>query len=159
MSVRLRYRHKKYNADTQDQLCTASGSNNQTVADDDEPPSQKHQRLDCTDLLSILFGDKVFDENPYPQNTSKNSRVQIEMDSYQMDPLASVTSNRLNWWKANQDGLPILANLAKRFLGVFASSVPCERLFSSARNIITETRSRLSPTNAEMLTYLHDNME
>ena len=148
---------RKYAADIQDEI--DAENTNQNEANDDGPPAQKRQCVDCTDdLLSILFGDEIFYTNHTPQNITRKSRLQMEMDLYQMDPLANIRSNPLNWWKLNQDRLPILAKLAKRFLGISASSVPCERLFSTAGNIITETRSRLSPENAEMLIFLHSNM-
>ena len=38
-----------------------------------------------------------------------------------------------------------------------ATSVPSERMFSLAGNIITEKRSHLLPRNVNMLTFLHHN--
>jgi len=50
-----------------------------------------------------------------------------------------------------------LSTLAKRFLCVTATNVPSERLFSSAGNLLSERRSRLTPENVEKLLFLYEN--
>ncbi|XP_017476029.1 PREDICTED: zinc finger BED domain-containing protein 4-like [Rhagoletis zephyria] len=49
------------------------------------------------------------------------------------------------------------SGLAKKYLCALASSVPCERIFSKAGQIVSDRRSRLSEKNTEMLLFLNTN--
>lgn len=57
----------------------------------------------------------------------------------------------LEWWKTHWEEYPTLSILARDWLAVPASSVPCESLFSIAGNTITANRNRLSPDTAKAL--------
>ena len=48
--------------------------------------------------------------------------------------------------------------MAKKYLGIVATSVPSERLFSMAGNVVTAKRCALEPENVEKLVFLHDNL-
>lgn len=88
--------------------------------------------------------------------------VQGEIDRYLAEKGIDVTIDPLNWWKENGNRYPILTLMAKRYLGIPATSVPCERLFSQAGLIITKQRSRMMPGTCEMMVYMKayfDNFE
>jgi len=51
---------------------------------------------------------------------------------------------------------PVLASFAKAVLRVPATSVPCERLFSSSGYIVNKTRAALLPENVTSLVCLRD---
>ncbi|ELT89452.1 hypothetical protein CAPTEDRAFT_142524, partial [Capitella teleta] len=53
---------------------------------------------------------------------------------------------------------PLLSNFAKFLLGIPATSVPSERVFSTAGDVISAKRSHLTSSNADKLTFLHHNM-
>ena len=53
---------------------------------------------------------------------------------------------------------PTWSHMARKYLGVVATFVPSERLFSCAGNIVTSKRSALEPENVEKLVFLHDNL-
>ena len=57
---------------------------------------------------------------------------------------ASFDMEPLSWWRAHSTEYPILSKMAKDYLSVQASSVPCEQLFSLAGNIVSKKRNRLS---------------
>ena len=49
----------------------------------------------------------------------------------------------LVWWKSNQFRFLVIADLAKKYLGVQASSAGPERMFSIAGHIFAEKRRKL----------------
>jgi hypothetical protein len=65
-------------------------------------------------------------------------RVQAEAVLYRQEahlPLKDLSgrwNNPLQWWKVKQHQFPLLAALAKKYLGVPATSAPSERVFSTA---------------------------
>jgi len=68
------------------------------------------------------------------------------------------TNSPLVWWRNNAHLYPTVARIAKRFLGAPATSVPSERLFSSAGLIYSDRRNRLLPERAEMLLSIKYNL-
>jgi len=71
---------------------------------------------------------------------------------------SSVIANPLEWWRVNEVRFPRLAFLARKLLAIQATSAPSERLFSAAGLTIAKDRARLTPENAAMLIFLHDNL-
>ena len=66
----------------------------------------------------------------------------------------------LDWWRtAGATMFPVLATEAMRWLAIPASSLPCERIFSTAGNVITKKRVRLEKSRAGDLIYLHENID
>ena len=58
----------------------------------------------------------------------------------------------LNWWKLQEMGpYPNLAQMARNYLSIPASSAATERSFSVAENLITENRSRLTSVTVRAL--------
>ncbi|XP_022825647.1 zinc finger BED domain-containing protein 4-like [Spodoptera litura] len=95
-------------------------------------------------------------KNVRPTGTA-NSRAIIEVQKYIDDSVLSPDMDPLTWWRANQSIYPNLAKLAKLKLNAMATSVPCERLFSVAGNILTERRSRLGSRKVQQLIFLQQN--
>lgn len=62
--------------------------------------------------------------------------------------------NVLDFWRAQQKCLPKLSSLARRILSVQASSASSERLFSNAKNIFDEKRSRLGSQKLDDLLFV-----
>ena len=54
-------------------------------------------------------------------------------------------SDPLVWWLSQKDMLPVIAELARKYLCACGTSVPSERLFSKAGFIVSDYRNRLSP--------------
>ena len=57
-------------------------------------------------------------------------------------------------WKKNQQFFPHLSILARKYLAIPASSVPSERVFSLAGNLVSKKRARMSPSNVDMFIFL-----
>lgn len=56
---------------------------------------------------------------------------------------ASFDIEPLSWWRAHSTEYPVLSKMAKDYLSVQASSVPCEQLFSLAGNVVSKKRNKL----------------
>ena len=66
------------------------------------------------------------------------------------------TTDPLKWWKKWGSKFPNLAQLARRYLAMPATSAPVERLFSVAGLVATAKRSRLAPSTVSLLVFLHE---
>ncbi len=63
------------------------------------------------------------------------------------------------WWGTNKNQYPILHQLAMKYLSIPATSVPSERLFSDAKNLITPQRTRLDSYLINQLMFLKRNRD
>ncbi|RUO95668.1 ribonuclease H-like domain-containing protein, partial [Jimgerdemannia flammicorona] len=77
--------------------------------------------------------------------------VDQEIKLYFDTPIADQRVKPLDWWKSHEKEFPTLAAMARDWLAITASSVPCESLFSIAGNTITANRNRLHPETARAL--------
>jgi len=85
------------------------------------------------------------------------STIENEISFYKDEEITLICKNPLEWWKAKEKKYPKLSVLAKKFLSIQPTEVPCERIFSDVGNIITEKRSRLDSSNAEKIVFLFEN--
>jgi len=69
-------------------------------------------------------------------------------------PLCDEDINSLEWWKDNQSKLPNLSRMARDYLGIPATSVPSEEIFSLGKNLITDKRNRLAGKTIRVCMYL-----
>ena len=80
--------------------------------------------------------------------------IQNMLDDY----IQSVNTNKLKdpleFWKFNESKWPYLAKLAKKYLGVQASSAAVERMFSISGHIYSVKRRRMSIKLFEYLVFL-----
>ena len=72
--------------------------------------------------------------------------------------MLDVSKCPFSWWAEHKQVFPNIAKLALNVLFIPATSVPSERLFSTAGQIITERRNRLLPEHAEKLIFLNLNL-
>ena len=80
--------------------------------------------------------------------------VDAELARYNKETPLETNSNPLEWWKNKMKTYPIIANVARRYLGIPASSASVERLFSVAGLTISDDRGRLSAEHASQLIFL-----
>ena len=86
------------------------------------------------------------------------SSAEVKIESYLQEPNQPRKSNPLDYWKEKQVLYPILAKMVVKYLSIPAASVASERLFSTARHIITDQRNSLDLERTEMLLFLKKNL-
>lgn len=114
--------------------------------DDDLPPPKKKKGP-----ISTLLGD-IFENQG---QLSFSEVVSKEMAVYK-EP-AELDSDPLQWWYTRKSQYPLMSRVVKKYFSFVATSVPSERLFSSAGNVITDKRSCLTPEYANHLIFLYEN--
>ncbi|XP_041834229.1 E3 SUMO-protein ligase ZBED1-like [Melanotaenia boesemani] len=114
------------------------------------PPPKK------TALEDLLEGTFVTPAQAAPGNHMNG--VETEISRYRSEAAIPLTSCPLKWWKENSEIYPLLSPLAKAYLTTPATSVPSERVFSTAGDIVTLQRSQLLPENVDILVFLKKNM-
>lgn len=110
-------------------------------------------------MMAELFGDFFSMEQAASSSKPLPAVVDEEVRHYRAVQSLSLESNPLMWWKDNQNQFPHLAKLAKMYLGIPATSVPSERVFSTAGDIVTAQRASLSPDNVDMMVFLKKNFQ
>lgn len=73
----------------------------------------------------------------------KTNKQLKEFQQYTSAPLSKTKVNVLDFWRAQQNELPHLSNMARDFLAVQSSSVSVERDFSDGVDLVTPTRCSL----------------
>ena len=80
---------------------------------------------------------------------------QTDLARYVAAAIPGLETNPQEWWRGNQLSHPHLSQLARRFLAVPATSVPSERMFSSAGSFASKHRTHLDADNLEREVLLH----
>ncbi|CAF0834838.1 unnamed protein product [Brachionus calyciflorus] len=113
-------------------------TNNWTISYEEESFSEPNLEYD-------IMLKKFFD-------AQKQSRLEAKekIDNY-IDPLG--------WWKENESKYPILAKMAKKILGVPATTGSVERFFSKTGYILRQHRRKMADIQAENLFFLKENRE
>jgi hypothetical protein len=83
----------------------------------------------------------------------------IELDKYIAEPMLLRTSDPLHWWNARKALYPRLYTVVEKRLCVVATSLPCERIFSKAGQILSEMRSRIKSSKLSIILFLNTNLE
>ena len=132
-----------------------------------QPPPAKKQKKGSYSLASFIGSAKpaAVDATAAQPALSPMEKARKELDRYlssssipSFDPDTGDENTPLDWWRAHHKEYPHLADMARKYLCIQASSSPSERLFSKAGNIITPRRAQLKPQKANMLIFLADNL-
>ncbi|GES87581.1 zinc finger BED domain-containing protein 1-like [Rhizophagus clarus] len=93
------------------------------------------------------------------ESSTSSLAIADEITTYFLLPVARENKNPLDWWKSKQEIFPVLSIIARKYLGIPATSVASERLFSDAGNHITAKRSLLDPALLGKMVFLKRNMK
>ncbi|CAK1599412.1 unnamed protein product [Parnassius mnemosyne] len=81
-----------------------------------------------------------------------------ELDKYLHEEPLNRKNDPLKWWHSRKHIYPHLYELVLKRLCIQATSVSCERVFSSAGQIVTDRRKLLKPSKVTQTLFLHNNM-
>ena len=112
------------------------------------PPAKKSA---LSSLLGPAFG--AFSSEP----DTKQVLIEMEMKIYCAKEPLELNGDPLGWWSSHQHMLPYLCKVARHLLCIPATSVPSERVFSTAGDVVTAQRSCLSAEHVDMLVFLKTN--
>lgn len=88
--------------------------------------------------------------------TAKSKAI-VEVQRYLEDSIITRNHDPLKWWKDHAYNYPYLSVVARNTLCNLGTSVPCERIFSSAGLVLNDRRCRLKSEKVNMLLFLHYN--
>ena len=145
----------------------SSRSTNSSLSDTDstqstqaEEPQAPPPRKRLKGLAAVLESINEEEGTSSTQLTlTTDEKIEKEMYTYLDIPLAPSDTDPLVWWKTENERFPHLAQLAKKYLCICGTSVPSERIFSTAGNISGDSRCRLLPQNVNKLVFLAKNMK
>lgn len=92
-------------------------------------------------------------------NLSKPEKAQLEFSQYQSEPAASFDVCPLQWWSATRTKCPNLAQLARNFTCVPASTIPTHLLAANKRALFTMRRASINPEHVDKILFLHANQK
>ncbi|XP_059098333.1 zinc finger BED domain-containing protein 4-like [Tigriopus californicus] len=115
-----------------------------------EPVRPKRCSPPVHSSLWETFDSKVVEERP----------ALLDLQCYLNSPCQPRWTNPLDWWKQiGREKHPELFQIVKKYLSIPATSVPSERVFSSAGQILSKKRNRLGDENARKMICLHGNVD
>ncbi|XP_075156806.1 E3 SUMO-protein ligase ZBED1-like [Haematobia irritans] len=88
---------------------------------------------------------------------TRTSSCIIELNNYSHEKILDRKNDPIEWWQKHESLYPGLASIAKKYLPIVATSVPSERVFSIAGQVISNRRNLLNSENVEKILFLHFN--
>ncbi len=137
------------------QIKKENDDNNDSEGDDACPPAKKMKEEELGWLGDILF--VKMEENVEDPVAKWKEEIEYFLRESVDVKEAMKTGFALSWWSTRCRYYPNIARIAKKFLAIPASSVPSERIWSLAGNIVTKKRASINPENVDMLIFLHYN--
>ncbi|XP_050340894.1 zinc finger BED domain-containing protein 4-like [Bactrocera neohumeralis] len=130
------------NINPQDEILAIQGPESQKTNDDND------------DLWSYFDNTVICSSNL--ADSDEAGGLPIQLRQYLTRPAVNrkQNPNPFTVWESMKYEYPYLWNVAKKYLPIVATSVPCERLFSHAGLIANQLRSRLSPQHINELIFL-----
>ncbi|XP_015121184.1 zinc finger BED domain-containing protein 1-like [Diachasma alloeum] len=114
----------------------------ETNAPEDESiTNDESEATNSSDDLWTHHRDRILHQKRYAQEASSDD-LNIDMMQFLNKPNL-MNIDPINFWMHHKENTPALGRIVLKYLSTVATSVPCERLFSLASNIITEKRNRL----------------
>ena len=104
------------------------------------PPSNHSSPTVAENSLWQFFDEQV---SRVSAQRSTGTSAYTELQQFLKAPVVHRSCDPLQWWKDNSHVYPSLTESARRYLCTVATSVPAERLFSKAGELLSIRRSRI----------------
>jgi len=138
-----------------DEMSRFTNISNATPDNDSEVEEPGGSKRLCPLKSSVLLD--VFSEI-VADNSEDQPVTTGELDRYLSIPIIDFKSgDPYFWWSQHHKEFPVLSKLACRHLAAPATSVPSERLFSSAGNLHEEKRNKITPQLCQELLFIQNN--
>uniref|UniRef100_A0A674N5B4 HAT C-terminal dimerisation domain-containing protein n=1 Tax=Takifugu rubripes TaxID=31033 RepID=A0A674N5B4_TAKRU len=123
----------------------------------EDPPSTSTAQPEPAASSQVIDLWKLLDRDAEEARASRNATADaiVEVQRYLSAPPLERSQDPLVYWTTNK----ALYHLANQYLATPASSVPCERVFSKAGEIVSKKRNRLKPSTVEKLLLLNKNAQ
>ena len=109
--------------------------------------------------LAALLKHIEQESEPSTSTLTPSQLIDKEITSYLDFPAVESDIDPLSRWKSEKGRFPNLAYIARKYLCICGTSVPSERVFSTAGHIASRSRGRLLPQNVSKLLFLAKNMQ
>lgn len=124
---------------------------------------QKKTKSDLKSLLANIQGKKKSEHGEGSSSREEGEGAETELKNefsvYEKMPEISAGEDPLTWWSTHETTLPHLAQFAKKYLCISASSSASERVFSTSGLICSARRARLTEEHIDMLVFLAQNLK
>ena len=107
--------------------------------------------------LASFLEDGIITKSEKATKT-KLDQAKRKTEVYMNSDMLNLKQDPLMWWTEYGWRLPLLSGLAKERLCVPATSVPSERVFSTAGDILSAKRVAMDSDKVDMLIFLKKNM-
>ena len=101
-------------------------------------------------------------QSKVPKVSNESTMASDYLEKYDQENAIGTRASSLHYWKKEHDSRhPIailLSKLACYYLTPPPTSTDVERLFSTAGNILTDARNRLTPENLQKLLFIRENL-
>ncbi|KAL0879296.1 hypothetical protein ABMA27_003075 [Loxostege sticticalis] len=110
-----------------------------------------------------VLNEIMTSERPQRRPGNALSKAIQEVDLYLEDDMLAVHmpdgrwNCPLEWWQNHHQKYPHLSKLFRQYGNIVATSVPCERIFSKAGQLITDRRTRLDHKKVAQVMFLNGN--
>ena len=84
--------------------------------------------------------------------------VKSQVLRFQTEDAIKLDEDPLQWWRKRAILYSSLVPLAKKYMSIPATSVASERLFSTAGDVVTASRSLLSPEHVDQILFIKKNV-
>jgi hypothetical protein len=133
---------------------TTGSSQNMTLAMSCSNDDDSNQSIRPLNWLEVKKAEKARSLT----KPSDREKLTKELDEYLNEPNEPEDSNPYLWWNSNQAKYPTIAQVARAHLGIQATSVASERLFSKCGLVVSDRRASLSAQHVEQIVFLSHNM-
>jgi hypothetical protein len=117
--------------------------------------------VDPDPLLSLLLGDSPVADGAVARSTAEYSKQHITAEVHSFlntQHRAEEARCPLEFWRQKEMQWPLLAVVAARVFTVMVTSCEAERTFSTAGNICTDRRARLTKQQVDDMVFIHQHV-